>query len=184
MKKILPILIVGILVISGLGAAALPDSEPEILVKADSISFSKPVFEENGEYLSVDFEEVTSKLMKTGKPIIPVVSKVFSFPVGTKIGNVDVKFDIEQYILSKKIQPSPKPVPMSMDLITDSFVFDVETYASSDLYPSKPYSVQMGVGLKDGEHVLYLTVRCYAQYSPAMNVINIPENIDMQIKYV
>ncbi len=184
MKKTLSILIVGILVVSGLGAVAIPDSEPEVFVKADTISLSEPVFEVSGEYLSVDFEEATSKLMKVGKPIIPVVSKVFTFPIGTEISNVDVKFDVKEYTLSKKIQPSPKPVPLSMDLIIDSFAFDEETYASSDLYPSEPYSVQMGVGLKDGEHVLYLTVRCYVQYSPAMDIINILENIDMQIEYV
>ncbi len=186
MKETLPILIVGILIISGLGAVAIPDSEPEVFVKADTISLSEPVFEVSGEYLSVDFEESTSMLLDEGKPVIPSVSKTFVFPLGTKIVNTDISSDIKEYDLSMKIQPSPKPVPsasnllskMSVEVIPDELV-----YSSEDMYPSEFYSIKMGAGLKDKEHVLYFTVKCYAQYSPATDVLIIPENIEIKIEY-
>ena len=48
-KKITPIVIVGILIISGLGAVAIPDGEPKTFSKIESISLSEPVFMKNGE---------------------------------------------------------------------------------------------------------------------------------------
>ena len=89
-KKIIPIVIVGILIISGLGALAIPDKEQKILVKTDSISISEPVFKEKGEYLSVDLKEATSILIDAGKPIIPFVTKTLTFPFGTNIVNLDI----------------------------------------------------------------------------------------------
>ena len=73
MKKTIPILIVGMLVISGLGAVAISDSNPESLYKMESISISETILKENNEYILIDFEESTSKLMETGNPIIPVI---------------------------------------------------------------------------------------------------------------
>ena len=59
MKEIIPILVVGILVLSGLGAGAVSEVDKK-LVKEDFVLFSTPVIKEKGKYLSVDFEESTS----------------------------------------------------------------------------------------------------------------------------
>ena len=104
MKKIIPIVLVGVLVISGLGAVALSDSDTEKIMKIDNINISEPTIIDSGEYISIDFEESTSKLLLTGNPITNVITKTYTFPVGTKISNVNVNYDIEKYVLSKKIQ--------------------------------------------------------------------------------
>jgi len=187
MKKIIPILIVGVLVISGLGAVAFSENNPKHLYKSESISVSEVIFEENDNYISVDFQESTSKLMETGNPILPVITKVYTFPAGTQIKNVDVDIIKEQQILPKKIQPSPRPIPMSNNIIIDKseiYVQNDEVYSSVELYPIEQYSIAMGSGLKDQEHVIYLTIRCNSQYSPALNTINIPKNIDIKIEYI
>jgi hypothetical protein len=187
MKKIIPILIVGVLVISGLGAVAISDNDPKILYKMDSISISKSILEENNEYVLVDFEESTSKLMETGNPIIPVITKVYTFPAGTKINNLKVDYDQEKLILDKKIQPSPRPLPMSDNIIipeSEIYVQNEDVYLSDELYPSEAYIVNMGAGLKDNEHVIYLTIRCNSQYSPGLNFIEMPKNIDIQVEYI
>ena len=158
----------------------------EIKVKTFSMHLSEPNFEERGEYLSVNIAEATSFLMETGKPVIPVIAKVFTFPAGTEIVNVEVDLRFKEYSLQKKIEPSPSPVILSVDekegAIPDISP-DERIYSSNEFYPSQPYDYKIGVGLKDGEHVLYVNVRCYAQYSPGKDKIYVPEKIDMNIEY-
>ena len=101
--------------VSSIGAAAISNKEENIIYKSDKITLSKPVFKENEEYLYVVLNEATSQLISTGKPILPVISKTYTFPIGTEIKNINVDFETEEYLLSKKIQPSPKPVYFSMD---------------------------------------------------------------------
>jgi hypothetical protein len=187
MKKIIPIVIVGILVISGLGAVAVPDSDSKILTKSESIPISEVIIEDKTDYIEVDFEESTSNLMEAGNPIIPVITRVYTFPAGTKISTVDVDYNTQKIFLEKKIQPSPKPIPMSTNIVIDEseiYKQNIDVYSSAELYPSEPYSINYGVGLKDQEHVIYLTVRLNSQYSPATDTINIPKNIDIQIEYI
>lgn len=187
-------LIIGIVVAGFLTSAILPVESfiqenyggNEIKIKTFSMSLSEPTFEEKGKYLSVDINEANSFLMETGKPVIPVITKAFTFPAGTEIMNVDVNCKLKEYKLEKKIEPSPSPVILSVDkkegLIPD-ILPDERVYGSEEFYPSEPYEYKIGVGLKDDEHVLYVNVRCYAQYSPAKDKIYVPEKIDMKIKY-
>ena len=103
MKKILLLLVVGILVLSGLGAVAITESD-EKKMKEESVLLSAPIFREIDHYLTVLLKEATSTLMDTGKPMLPVVTKVYTFPLGTKINDVVVTFsEINKHVLSKKI---------------------------------------------------------------------------------
>ncbi|PNX47930.1 MAG: peptidase C25, partial [Thermoplasmata archaeon M9B1D] len=190
MKKIdrmLVICIINILIFSGIVPTAISNDNEEILLEKITVPISNPVFETNEEFLSIHIKESTSNLMEAGKPIIPTFSKVFTFPIGTKISNVNVNFDVKEYVLPVKIQPSPGPVPL-LNHLQDETIYEIipdeEIYSSFDFYPSEPYHVRYGAGLKDREHVIYLTVVCYVQYSPATNVIKIPKNIDIEIGYM
>jgi len=176
MKKIIPILAVVVLVLSGLGAVAVTEAD-EKLVNKDSVLLSAPIFKETDSYLTVDLNEATSLLLDTGKPMLPVVTKVYTFPFGTKINDVVVTFsEINKHVLSKKIMPSPEPVPllsseMEIKKLSET-VLDEKIYSSSELYPKEKYVVGTGVGLKDNDHVIYLTVRCYpVQYAPVENTV-------------
>ena len=190
MNKILPIFVIGILVISGLGAVAIQENEgneDNVLLKVEFMLLSEPIIKEKDNYLTVDLKESTSFLLETGKPVVPVIAKTFTFPVGTRISKVDVIFEVEKLKLSNKIRPSPQPVPLSTTLVAETkseAILDKEVYGSAELYPSEQYTIQKGVGLKNQEHVLYLTVRCNAQYSPATDTINIPRNIEIKIEYI
>ena len=132
MKNVLSILIVGVLVISGFGAVAVSDVDDRSLVVRDVFSFSEPVFDESNDYLTVDFEESTSLWLETGKPVIPVFSKVYTFPVGTIISDYSVDLDYKSFDLDKLIQPSPQPVPVS-DLLA-SEVLSKEVLPDSLVY--------------------------------------------------
>ncbi len=187
MRKIKIFLILGILVLSGIVAVAIPNNEDEQVLENITVPISNPSFEKNGEYLTIHVEESTSNLIESGKPILPMISKVFTFPFGTRISNVQVNMDIMETIISNRIQPSPHPVPLLNPLPDETnpeTMPDTETYSSSDFYPSEPYSVTFGAGLKDGEHLMYLTIMLYVQYSPATDVVKVPRNIEISIEYV
>ncbi|MCD6468165.1 MAG: hypothetical protein J7L32_02490 [Thermoplasmata archaeon] len=148
-----------------------------------SVSLSKPNFDDKGNYISVELKEATSKLMEPGKPVVPVVTKTLTFPLGTKLLNVNVNVETERYTLDKKVEPAPKPMVLDGSTIYEETGEDQDVYGSTNLYPSNQYTVETGAGLKDGEHVLYLNIRCYTQYSPANNLLYVPENINIDVSY-
>ena len=79
MKKLLPIILVGILVLGGLGAVAVQENNDKISLNVEFMTISKPIITETNEYLTVNLEESESLLMETGKPMLPVITKVFTF---------------------------------------------------------------------------------------------------------
>jgi len=188
MKNLLPIIIVGILVISGLGAVAVQENGDETTFSAESIVISKPIIAETNEYLTVNLDKSESFLMETGKPMLPVITKTFTFPLETKIVDVKVDFDTEKQVLSKKIQPSPKPVPLTDDLpvgkISAELVMDEQIYSSSALYPAEPYIIRKGAGISNGQNVLFVNVKVTPQYSPADDILYVPQgDIVIEVEY-
>jgi len=185
-KKIFSVVIIQFFVLSGITTIAISNNNQETTLEKTTIPISNPIFQKNKEYITINIKESTSNLIQTGKPIIPTFTKIFTFPTGTKISNVKVNFDVKEYVLQEKIQPSPSPMPLSDHLqnqITHETTPDAEIYSSYDLYPSESYKVKYGAGLKDREHVIYLTVTCYVQYSPANDLIKVPKNIDIEIEH-
>jgi len=188
MKNLLPIMVVGILVLSGLGAVAFQENEDETLFSTESIMISEPIITESNEYLTVNLKESESLLLETGKPVVPVITKVFTFPLGTKIVDVKVDFDTQKQVLSKKIQPSPRPIPLTNDIpaekISAELVMDEEIYSSSALYPAEPYTIRKGAGISNGENVLFVNVKVTPQYSPADDILYVPHgDIAIEVEY-
>jgi hypothetical protein len=119
--------------------------------------------------------------------MIPVVSNIYMFQAGTEIVDVEVLIKTEKQVLSKKIQPSPQPLPLIGKYTNASFneevALDETIYYSTELYPSNSYTIRKGIGLQEGKHTLFLTVKVYAQYSPATDTLFIPRNIDIAVTY-
>ncbi|HEC94348.1 MAG TPA: peptidase C25, partial [Thermoplasmatales archaeon] len=139
-EKILCAVLVATLMLSATAAvgAGETNSKPEQLVKTATISVSEPRVIEEGNYVVVELDEQTSFFMQTGKPVIPTVTKTFVFPAGTKILSVNVDRETGAYVLPKKIQPSPKPVVLSMENMgTEEEALPDETvYSSNNPYPA------------------------------------------------
>ena len=68
MKKLFPIIIVGILVLSGLGAVALPNIETK--EEKIIVSFSEPILRNENQYVTINLDETNSFLMKQNKKSI------------------------------------------------------------------------------------------------------------------
>ena len=186
MRKIIPLLIVGTLVLAAIGAVAIPQAE-KTLVITKNLQLSNPAIEKADGYLKVSMNEATSLLLDTGRPVVPVVSKVFSFPLGTTLQDVTVEFsDVETYTLENKIIPAPQPVPLNAQVVDSDalLVQDSAVYTSHELYPTHEYIVEKGAGLKDDQNVMYVVVRCYpVRYAPAENMMQVSKNIAISVSY-
>jgi len=186
MRKILSLVIVGILILSGLGAVAL-DNEKNTCKTSELMHFSEPIIKQNGQYITIDLKEATSNFIETGKPILPKYSTIYTFPFGTRITNVEVSFSetIEQEI-SKSILPAQEPQIISTVYNSNPVTTPEisESYLSIDIHPASRYSYRTGSGLKDGEHVIYLTVHLYpVQYSPSSNMIYYSRTAMIDLSY-
>jgi len=185
MKKFLPLCIVGILVISGLGTSAITSNKTnELKLRIESIALSEPEIQDEGQYVRVILKEATSSFFEQEKPMLPVITKVFTFPFGTKITDVKVSFSkINKLGLSKEVTPVPEPTRGDAKL-PNELIKDLGVYASAELYPAKSYSYTIGAGLEGKEHVIYLAIHCYPiRYSPANNLIYYSENAVIEITY-
>ena len=205
--KILPILVVVLLLVTAVNVIATDtddDNNIKIAEKEDHISFSQATFETKGEYVSVNIEETDTYLRATGKPMLPVYTKTFTFPRGTKIKNVECTLsDTKSEIIDSKIQPAPKPIRLislnkenqnneeeiiedKSEIIEDKIeiIEDQSVYSSSDLYPDNWYDYKILCGLDDGKDTIFVKVNSYpVRYSPAENTLYSIDSIDIKVTY-
>jgi hypothetical protein len=185
MKKLIPLCIVGILILSGLGAAAFTvHRTKDVNIKTESIGFSDPILQDDGQYISVNLKEAASSLIDPGNPILPVVTTVFTFPFGTKISSVDVSFSATNKLtVSKEIIPASEPSPVDGTVVNDP-IKNPAVYESAIMYPATSYRYTIGAGLNGTTHVIFLSVQCYpVRYSPAKNILYYCENAEIQVTY-
>lgn len=185
LRKILSVLIIGVLVISGFGVTAFSNEkniDENIIEK--SFTFSEPIIVEKGQYISINLEEATTTILEVGKPKIPVVTQVFTFPAGTKINSVDVSFSNENnLVLSKDVEPTPQPVPINSQFNdVKKLVKDSKTYESNEHFPKINFNYDLASGIKNGENVVYLIINLYpVVYYPTKNMINFYKNAEIKI---
>jgi hypothetical protein len=191
LKKILPIIIIGILVISGLNAVGTHDVEVEIQSDSLEISFTSFKIEEyNQDYVELTFEEVSTHISETGKPLLPEVINTFELPFG--VTNVKVEVtpkNIQEQVITGKIRPSPVHLPLvSLSKSTES-TEDIEKnevdYTSTDPYPEAWYNYHIGVGLNENmERVTQVSVHTYpTRYIPAYDKLLVAENAEIKVTY-
>ncbi len=186
MKKIMQILIVGVLIISGIGAVASPVKELKMLNQTKTISFSDLQINENNGYIRINMKEATSELREVGKPILPVVTEVFVFSSNTIIQDVIVTLSgLQTKVLSKPIMPARQSVPLSAAIgFKPELKEDKSIYESMELYPEQQWSYKVVSGRKNTDDVVYVSVQMNpVQYQPATNTVYRATSADIQITY-
>jgi hypothetical protein len=190
MKKIIPIAVFLILIISGIGTGSYLDkyeSKSDTLFRSDFILLTEPMIKEKEEYLLIELEESNSLLQSNGEPILPIIIKKYVFPFGTKINNIQATFsDIKEYNLPKKIAPAPSPVTRINDKEISAAINkeNAAVYTGNTLYPSEQYSYSYHAGLEKGEHVVILNIQCCPiQYQPVDNKIYSAGKLEIDIEY-
>ncbi len=184
MKKISAFFIIGILVLSGLGAVA--NNNEVTLRDKFVIKISEPTIEEKNGFITLDVKEASTFLMVEGKPMIPVFSKTLTYPVGTFIKDVKVESEKIMKNLDFKIEPCPELIRVSSEnteSVTNEKYLDDSVYGSSDLYPKTEYTIKKGIGLYRGERVVFVDIDIYSQYIPKEDVIYVPNEIEIDVTY-
>ena len=182
--------IIGIFIVTLLIATAIPvlgimnDNINEIYIK-DTISFSQPLLNEKEDCISIELVEKTSNSWEENKPTLPVVTKVYCFPFGSRIKDVRVTFsDMIKQEISKPIMVSPKLQMKSTVYVSYNNPKREITYSDINTYPEQRYSYRVGAGLKDEEHVIYLTVKLHPiQYYPIEKTISYSDGATIDITY-
>ncbi len=196
MEKFLPILVVGIFVISGIGAVAVSEQtfdEYKIEGISDSINIdfsSIQIKDSNEDFIEIELEDISSYLMSPCKPILPKIVKTFELPFGVIDVNAEViANNVRELEIEQKIRPAPVYVPLiSVENNIDINIKnkkDESVYSSSELFPSTWYKSFVRCGLNSkNERVTHLTLHIYPiRYAPAINEIHVMENTDIFISY-
>ena len=199
MSKILPILTVGILVLSGLGAAAITNVstydnstyDDKIVGKSDMITlaFSPFVKEEyNSEYIEVNLEEPSKYYMNPGHPVLPKIVKTFELPFTAYNIKIDVTINnVKDYEIEKEIRPASPHIPLiaTEEPLVVKAEKNEKVYASEDPFPSTWYSYRVSCGLNDkNERVTHVAIPLYpVRYAPAKNMLYYFYEGEIQINY-
>ena len=148
-----------------------------------SLDFSSPIIEENDDFAVVKMKGLTC-FSESGRPVLPVETKVLTFPLGTKILQIEMTpFHTKRMDIEKQIQPGYKPVPLNgmHDAIC---IPDKQVYESNDPYPNAWYRYAVGGGLVNEKHATLLVLQIYpVRYYPTENQIEYAEHMELKITY-
>jgi len=180
MKKILPIVIVSVLVLSGLGAVAT--SEENYKQESLSISFSQPFLEIENEFISINVPESNSFIMETGKPLLPTYIHTFTYPFGTKIE------DVKCTPLNIKTQTVPNDIVLTPPVaLVDQGIVESQTKSLLDnreTYPSEWFTYDVSTGLINRERRTILEIQINPiKYNLQDKIIEYINEVNVQIDY-
>ena len=191
MKKFIPIILVGILVLSGLGAAAFStnvskEQTKNIKTESTSVLFSsQPLLSEKDGFVEIQINGATTQLLDSNKPVLPIYVKTYQIPFGsTDIQVVCTAKDITTLTLTQEVIPA-RIAPVSELNEQTAYVKDPAVYGSSEFYPSSLYSYDLGAGRNENDQqVTYVKVICYpVRYSPLNNELSLVGGFDIKVTY-
>ena len=176
MRKILPILVVGIFVLSGLGAVgqSVNNSETQKL----EMIFSKPIITDEDEYVTIDLEDANSFLIEEGKPLLPMYTKKLTYPIGTKIKEVNVQIlSTKKATISKDIVTSPVAVQIGQLKVAKP-----TTEELTQPYPEKWFDYKVSTNYFDKQVVVNLYINP-VKYDPLDKTITWANKVNIIIDY-
>jgi hypothetical protein len=151
----------------------------------EEIDFSEPIIKQNYNYIEIQVKEADSYKITSAKTVLPFYTKIFYFPLGTRI--LDVKCEISNLSsknLPKRIIPNTEPIPIDMKIIKNKKNIEGEVYNLFDNYPSSWYTYKLGGGLNKGKHVTILSIQIFpVRYNSSINLIDFVKNVKIEINY-
>jgi len=186
MKTKLVGLFVGLLLITNM--FVIIDAKKETFEKEKHVSvvFSEPSVRVTDQYATLHMDEATSYLSEPGKPVLPLCTKIFTFPFGTTITGIDcTPSQITQQGIFGEIPPAQARLPLtSTNTRADLLIKNATIYDSANFFPSDWFQCRVGCGLYHSRHTVMLTVRlCPVRYSPGRQMIEVARTINITIHY-
>jgi len=185
-NKALSIFAVFLLVLTGLTVIAGPDEAQGSKTNIQNMNFSVSglMLKAANDFISVDLKDANTYTLNAGEPMLPVVVKVYNYPIGTKITNVECTFsDFTEITLESKAVPAPVPVQLnSIQKTTESNdnkpMINEGIYSLNSLYPEDEYTYQITRGING----ITLSVRLHTvRYNPSQDILQIANNVDIKI---
>ncbi|MBN2065323.1 MAG: peptidase C25 [Candidatus Thermoplasmatota archaeon] len=193
MKKILPIVVVSLLVLSAVGAYGFSvereDDNTEKHIVTKTVTFSSPTIKKSDQtYLEVSVKEISSHTTMPGKPMIPQTTTSFELPFGATNVHVTVlPNNVQEHDLDSELQPSPAHIPLIADRTDLSFSSEKDNavYESNELFPTSWYSTHVGCGLNnENKRVTHVSVHTYPlRYSPGLGKLYVAEALEITVTY-
>jgi hypothetical protein len=192
MRKMYALLLIGVMLCSGFGAAVFNTNiiEKNTTIQqheSTSVLFSsQPAITETDGFLEIEIDGATTHLIEPNKPDLPIHVKTFRLPWGSK--NIQVTCtpnDISSMQLDKEIMPA-RVAPLSkMNELKTTYTKDESVYGSSEFYPTSWYSYDLGAGRDyNGEQVIFLKFMLYpVRYSPATSTLEYVASFDITVTY-
>jgi hypothetical protein len=156
-------------------------------VLVETVDFSQPVFVEVDGFCEVILSEATGVLSVEGAPLLPMFSKTFEFPLGTRVLSVEVVPSVVQTMdVDSLIRPVPTKQMIGDQLMLVEGVFDEKVYACDEPYPVSWYNTYFGAGLnRMNEHTLFVTVQITpVRYAPVSDELVFCPHFDIQVRYL
>lgn len=181
MKKIISIIIIGILILSGIGALTASSSEKQISTMNTTFCFEHfNVIENKDETISLQLKGADEESIRHNQYVLPTRIETFTFPLGTKINAINcVPRDIHEKTVTKDVMISPTPV-----------IYDQGISEKSDSSQTEPTSVSqwyeydIGVGIKGSKRYIFVKVQTFpVQYNAEDQLVKWAENIEIEIEY-
>jgi Peptidase family C25/PKD domain len=176
MKKVLPTVIVGILILSGFGAVALQNKE--IQEEKMTLSFSQFSMKEKDNCVFIELDGTNSVLMKKDHYMVPTKIETFTFSFGTEITGVQcTPKNVHKQILTKELMISPEPITTGQ---TSSSANEAENLVSVNTW----YDYSIGCGLNGRQREIIVKVEVFPiQYYPEEGYVDWAETIEIEIEY-
>ena len=191
MKKILSILLMGVLVLSGLGTAAFTKSVSQeqamnVKTKSTSVVFaSEPTVSEKDGFVEIHLDGATTQLLELNKPVLPIYVKTIQIPFrSTDIQLRCTPKNIGSLTLTKEVLPA-HITPFSSGSEQTASLKDASVYGSTAFYPAGWWRYDLGAGRNEqDQQVTFVKVICYpVRYSPVNKEISYAGGFDIQVTY-
>ncbi|KAA0002735.1 MAG: hypothetical protein FE048_03140 [Thermoplasmata archaeon] len=193
-KKVISIMVFVLLAMGGVASIAegiakksdipQPEMEGEKFHAVEaSAQFKEPYIIEEEDYAVVVIDGMKSH-RSAEYPMLPYTTKVMTFPLGTKIESIEVKTsEIKIIQLSKKIKPAPEPISLNMENAKVE-IKEGSIYESNEPYPSDWITYNIGVGIENGKHVVFLSIHAFpCRYIPASNELLYTNEMEIKVSY-
>ncbi|MFH1013780.1 MAG: C25 family cysteine peptidase [Thermoplasmatota archaeon] len=151
-----------------------------------TLTFSSPIISEHQEGTSLSFDDSFSWLLIPGNPKMPMMAKVFTFPLGTNIIDVSCQpTATSKMIVKYPVRSVPAFQSINGDMTLGRTTKNSVIYNSMDMYPSTWFDVSIGGGLGQGNiHETILTLRLYPlRYIPLENTVVLASSFDISVTY-
>jgi len=197
MKKVMAIGIAYLLVLGGLGAAAVsinsvvqyPTTEHFGAAShyTSTVSFAPLSLKPDAAgYLRISLSGEDTLLMNPGKPLLPRTVQTVELPFGVQ--NVQVTAivsGVQERRIDREVAPAPAPLPLSPNVEYTPPGKDTALYDSVEPFPTSWYSYNVGCGLNGQmEHVTFVTVSLVpVRYIPAKDTLLVADQAEVTITY-